>query len=222
MSQSKGVKPPSCSQTFCVDPDEGAVVGGADVEEGAGVGLGGVLEVALVPDGAFVVEEVGALGVPVAGDFEGAGVGEVVVLGVAVGVKGGVHEEAVFAEVLVEVVEAGGVLVDDDVPVAVKGGDEAVVDVDEEGGVGLGLERRGGCGKDKCGEQKAAWDLQHEGVSGHGVRFREVICGKCYGDIILRSLNNCFAASGCMNRLGEAVSKEVVDADRVGDEVSID
>jgi hypothetical protein len=81
---------------------------------------------------------------------------------VAVGVEGGVHEEAVFAEVLVEVVEARGVLIDDDVPVAVKGGDEAVVDVDEEGGVGLGLERRGGCGEDKCGEQKAGWDLQHE------------------------------------------------------------
>ena len=31
---------------FGVDPDEGAVVGGADVEEGAGVGFGGVVEVA--------------------------------------------------------------------------------------------------------------------------------------------------------------------------------
>ena len=36
---------------FGVDPDEGAVVGGAEVEEGAGVGFGGVLEVLLVPDG---------------------------------------------------------------------------------------------------------------------------------------------------------------------------
>ncbi len=118
---------------FGVDPDEGAVVGGAEVEEGAGVGLGGVLEVLLVPDGAFVVEEVRALGVPVAGDLEGGGVGEVVVLRMAVGVEGGVHEEAVFAEILVEVVEAGGVLVDDDVPVAIEGGGGAVVDVDEEG-----------------------------------------------------------------------------------------
>jgi hypothetical protein len=49
---------------------------------------------------------------------------------------------------LVEVVEAGGVLVDDDVPVAVEGGGGAVVDVDEEGGVGLG---DGGCGEEKCG-----------------------------------------------------------------------
>ena len=122
-----------------VDPDEGAVVGGADVEEGAGVGFGGVVEVLFVPDGAFVVEEVGALRVPIAGDLEGRGVGEVVVLRVAVGVEGGIHEEAVFAEILVEVVEAGGVLVDDDVPVAVEGGGGAVVDVDEEGGVGLGF-----------------------------------------------------------------------------------
>jgi hypothetical protein len=41
------------------------------VEEGAGARLGGVLKVALIPDGAFVVEELGALGVPVAGDFQG-------------------------------------------------------------------------------------------------------------------------------------------------------
>ena len=148
-----------------VDPDESAVVGGADVEEGAGAGFGGVLEVALVPDGAFVIEELGALGVPVAGDLECGGFGEVVVLRVAVGVEGGVHEEAVFAENLVEVVEAGGVLVDDDVPVAVEGGGGAVVDVDEEGRVGLGDDR---CGEEECGEEQA--DLQHEGFSGDGER----------------------------------------------------
>jgi len=75
---------------FGVNPDEGAVVGGADVEEGAGVGLGGVFEAALIPDGAFVVEEFGSLGVPVAGDLEGRGIGEVIVLRVARGVEGGV------------------------------------------------------------------------------------------------------------------------------------
>ncbi len=143
---------------FGVDPDEGAVVGGAEVEEGAGAGFGGVLEVALIPDGAFVVEEFGALGVPVAGNLEGGGVGEVVVLGMTVGVEGGVHEEAVFAEILVEVVEAGGVLVDDDVPVAVEGGGGAVVDVDEEGGVGLGYDR---CGEEEGGEEEAGCSLQH-------------------------------------------------------------
>src|ERR1700679_1117107 len=45
---------------FGVDPDEGAVVGGADVEEGAGVGLRGEVEVFLIPDDSLVVEEVGS------------------------------------------------------------------------------------------------------------------------------------------------------------------
>ncbi len=102
-----------------------------------------MLEVFLVPDGAFVVEEFGTLRVPVAWDFEGGRVGEIVVLRVAVGVEGGVHKEAVFAQLLVEGVEAGGVLVDNGVPVAVEGGGGTVIDVDEKGGVGLGLER--GC-----------------------------------------------------------------------------
>ena len=101
-----------------------------------------MVEVVFVPDGAFVVEEVGALGVPVAGDFEGGGVGEVVVLRVAVGSRNGAFmKKPSLLELLVEVVEAGGVRVDDDVPVAVEGGGRAVVDVDEEGGVGLGDDR---------------------------------------------------------------------------------
>ena len=167
MSQSNGVKPPSCSQTFWVcDPDEGAIVGGADVEEGAGVGVGGVLEVLFVPDRAFVIEEGRALGVPVAGDFECGCVGEVVVLGVARGIEGDIEEEAVFAEILMEVVKPGGVLIDDDVPVAIKGGGGAVVDVNEKSGVGLrgvglGLKRYGGRGDEKdCGEH-AEGSLQH-------------------------------------------------------------
>ena len=177
---------------FGVDPDEGAVVGGAEVEEGACVGLGGVLEVALVPDGAFVVEEVGALGVPVTGDFEGAGVGEVVVLGVAVGVEGGVHEEAVFAEVLVEVIEAGGVLVHDDVPVAVEGGGRAVVDVDEQSGLGCwawsdaaAAARRSAARRrrvETCGIKKSP--VMDGRFSTGKMRNRS-------GDMILRSLNNC-------------------------------
>jgi len=46
--------------------------------QGGAAGLGLVGEVAFVPEGALVVEECGALGVPVAGDFEGGGLGEVV------------------------------------------------------------------------------------------------------------------------------------------------
>jgi hypothetical protein len=136
---------------FRVDPDEGAVVGGAEVEEGAGVGFGRVLKIALVPDWPFVVEKLGALGVPVTRDPECGGVGEVVVLRVTVGVERSVHEEAIFSEILMEVVEPCGVLVDDDMPVPVEGGGRAVVDVDQERGVGLyGRLGVGGCCGDQC------------------------------------------------------------------------
>jgi len=98
--------------------------------QGGVAALGLVGEVAFVPEGALVVEECGALGVPVAGDFEGGGLGEVVFEaragggGVVFGVVGGA-------------VEVG---VEDEVPVAVEG--------DEEGGGGRGrcggsLARRG-------------------------------------------------------------------------------
>jgi hypothetical protein len=70
---------------------------------------------------------------------------------VTVGIEGGVHEEAVFAEILVEVIEAGGVLIDDDVPVAVERGGGAMVDVDKERGVGsLALEFRA-AEEEECG-----------------------------------------------------------------------
>ncbi len=64
-----------------------------------------------------------------------------------------------------EVVEAGGVLVDDDVPVAVEGGDGAVVDVDEEGvrlGIGLGLQTcDAGDEEEGGGEEEAGGGLRH-------------------------------------------------------------
>jgi hypothetical protein len=103
-----------------------------------------------------------------------------------VGVEGGVHEEAVFAEVLMEVVEASGVLVDDGVPVSVEGGDGAVVDVDQKGGVGLGDDW---CGEEEGGEEEASGGLKHE-VSGQTGLVRGFI-ENVVGDIILRSLNNC-------------------------------
>ena len=114
---------------MAVDPCLGAVVGCADVEEGVGVGLRGEGDVALVPERAFVEEEVGALGVPVAGDLDGGAFGEVVL------------DEVVVGGLVVEVVaaEAVGVGVGEDVPVAVEGDGGAVVGGDEEGGGGGGL-----------------------------------------------------------------------------------
>ncbi len=81
--------------------------------QGGAAGLGLVGEVAFVPEGALVVEECGALGVPVAGDFEGGGLGEVVFEaragggGVVFGVVGGAVEVGVEDEVPVAVEREG-------------------------------------------------------------------------------------------------------------------
>ena len=45
------------ADVLAVDEEHGAIVGGADVEEGACPGLGRVVEVALVPEQALVVVE---------------------------------------------------------------------------------------------------------------------------------------------------------------------
>jgi hypothetical protein len=52
-----------------VQVDYGAIVGGAEPQKDAVSGSDGVIEIAFVPDGAFVEHEVGALGVPIAGDL---------------------------------------------------------------------------------------------------------------------------------------------------------
>jgi hypothetical protein len=90
------------------------------MKKGPSAGRPGVLEVLFVPDGAFVVQKLGALGIPVTWDSERRGVGEVVILRMPIWVERRVHEEAVFAKILVEVVQAGCVLVDNDMPVAVQ------------------------------------------------------------------------------------------------------
>ena len=137
---------------FAVDPDEAAVVGRTYVKEGALVGLLLVGEVALVPEGAFVVKEGVFLGVPVAGDFEGGRFAEVV-LGVVLVL---VEEVAVFAKFIVEGKEAGAVGIDDGVPIAVEADLLAVVDVDEERLVGsfvdLGLGQGRMLGPEEGGE----------------------------------------------------------------------
>jgi hypothetical protein len=91
-----------------VDPDVGAVVGRADVEEGAGAGFGLGIEVALVPDDALVVEELRDLGVPVAGNFEGGRGGEVVLLVVLADDVGvGVHGVGLVVDLAVRCTRRG-------------------------------------------------------------------------------------------------------------------
>jgi hypothetical protein len=146
------------------------------VEEGAGAGLEGVKsKSALIPDGGLRRGRGGALGVPVAGNLEGGCGGEVVVVGLAVGVIRGVHEEAVAAKLLMEGEEAGGVGVDDGLPIAVEGGGGAVIDVDEEGGGGLGLDEAGG--KKEEGREEVAndSDLRHGRGSERLVRQKRLV-----------------------------------------------
>jgi hypothetical protein len=52
-----------------VDPHMGAVISRADVQEGARAGFGLGIKVTLVEDDSFVVEKLGYLGIPVAGNF---------------------------------------------------------------------------------------------------------------------------------------------------------
>ncbi len=123
------------ADALLVYPDEGLVVCRTDVEEGARVGFGLEVEVALVPDDAFETEEGGVLGVPVAGNFEGGGGGEVVlfVVRAAVDVGMGIEGVAVVANLTGGGIEgSGGWLVDEVVPVSVQGCDGAAVYADEE------------------------------------------------------------------------------------------
>ena len=113
---------------LAVDPDVTAVVGSADVEEGALACFFLISEVALIPERTFIVKEQLALCVPVAGDFEGGGFAEII-FGIVFVL---VEEITVFAKLVVEGVEAGAVGVYDSVPVAVEADLLTVVDVDKE------------------------------------------------------------------------------------------
>jgi hypothetical protein len=81
-----------------------------------------------------------------------------------------------------EVVEAGSVLVDDRVPVAVEGSGGAMVEVNEEGGVGLGLTRRTA--------RRGRIEACSINISGMVALQCAVKWEKRSGDIILRPLNN--------------------------------
>ena len=122
------------AQALAVHPDVRTVVGGPYVEEGAGAGLGVEVEVALVPDNAFVAEEGGVLGVPVAGDVEGWGGGEIVLsgLGGAGNVELLVEGVGVVFDLALGGVKIGAGHVDEVVPRAVEADGGAVINVDEE------------------------------------------------------------------------------------------
>ena len=66
------------AQSLAVEPDGRALRGGAELEKQAAVRAKRVVELALVPDRPLVIEQLGALRVPVAGNLERRRAGEVV------------------------------------------------------------------------------------------------------------------------------------------------
>ena len=99
---------------FAVDEDHGAIVGGAEPDEDAVSRRRRAIEFALVPDGAFVEHEVGALRVPVARDLKAVGGIEVVFDQVALGFWLLIGAEtAVGLRLVAIVVVAGFVRIDD-------------------------------------------------------------------------------------------------------------
>jgi hypothetical protein len=98
-------------------------------------GWGCKVEVALVPENAFEVEELRNLGVPVAGNLDSGRGGEIVFL-VVLADQIGMRIECVSVVVDLAVAGiqlAGGRGVDEVVPVSIKAGDGAAVNADEEG-----------------------------------------------------------------------------------------
>ena len=102
-------------------------------------GFGLCVEVSLIPEDAFVVEELRDLGVPVAGDLEGGSGGEIVLLVVlADDVRVIVHGVGLVIDLAIASVEsAAGRLVHEVMPVSVEAGDGAMVDANEKGLEGL-------------------------------------------------------------------------------------
>ena len=118
-----------------VDPDMRTVVSCTDVQEGSGSGRGLGFEIALVENDALVIKKLRDLRVPVAGDFDGRGRSEVVLVVVRPACDVGVGVASVAAIVdgsAAGVHGAEGGLVDEVVPVAVEACDGAAVDADEE------------------------------------------------------------------------------------------
>jgi hypothetical protein len=108
------------AEALAVQPHRRALRRRSELHERAAARLKGGVEAALIPDRPFVIEQVGALRVPVAGHLQRRRACEVVLDEVRLVARLGVVEVAVRAR-LAAVVEAAVVVrVDDDVPGAVE------------------------------------------------------------------------------------------------------
>src|ERR1035441_8532796 len=133
-----------------VEEDHGAIIGRAEPDEDAVSGLDGAIEIALIPDGAFVEYEVGALRVPIAGDLQAVGGIEIVFDEVARGFRFQIGAEtAIGLRLVAIVVIAGFVRIDNGAPQSVEvdtlagGGILDEVQFGGEGGENSQAEERG-------------------------------------------------------------------------------
>ncbi len=117
---------------FAVYPRVRDIVGRADVQESANVGLDLVLKILFVPDRALVEEERIELRVPVAGNFQRGRLGKVVLHQLAAGVGLFIQKVAVAPRLHAEVVVPVVVGIHNKVPVAVKADGRAAVGTNEK------------------------------------------------------------------------------------------
>ena len=131
------------------------IIGGADVKENARMFLGLISEIALVPDGAFIVEERFALRVPVAGHFQFGSCGEVVFGGKGiVGLSFAIQKPAIGLDLVMKTEEAVEVWIDDGGPFAVERSGWAAISAGKDDGRGRGC-CRGGCGNEnRCAKEQ--------------------------------------------------------------------
>src|SRR5579859_3770150 len=117
-----------------VDPNNGVVIGGADVKEDACVRFWLVLEISLVPQQPFIIVERWALRIPVARDAQRWRFVEIIFHERTVGQVVAVHKKAVRTVLSVESVKTRAIGIHDSVPISVEADRGAVIHVGQQGG----------------------------------------------------------------------------------------
>lgn len=144
-----------------VDPNMRPVVGCTNMKKRARAGLGLRVEVALVPDYAFVAEKLGNLRVPVTWNSKSRSGGEVILFVVlaAEDIGVGVHRVTMVVDGACAGVESStGSLVYEVMPVSIEAGDGAMVEANDQG-----LERLlAKCREHQCQAAKCSGDVSRD------------------------------------------------------------
>jgi len=102
------------------------------MQERSGVGFGLKVEIALIPDQAFVVEKLGALCIPVSGYFQCGGLCKIVFDQVIASRLGGaVQVKPILAQFVVKSIQTGLVRIDDEMPVPVEAHALPMIHIDQ-------------------------------------------------------------------------------------------